>query len=226
MLVKKLGHQALTFQAVKLKFGAHARYFKLPYGIIAWVDLAVRWEFRTINHSVKSGGYENKFWLQRFSGVFLVMICAPINRSSIVSAFLDNCQFFSRTINLLSRPGESGLKFLTYSFLQLTAVQEQMQSKGGYERALPVNYVLKVRDVERWPTFRKFRALAQNTPYPKCSMDTQENWNCGDTLKHVDFIWFQFWKIVALEFDYLIVNQLIFSLISSREKEYTILCGA
>ncbi|OQV26197.1 hypothetical protein BV898_00316 [Hypsibius exemplaris] len=31
----------------------------------------------------------------------------------------------------------------------LSAVQTQMQSKGGYDQALPVNYDLKVRDVER-----------------------------------------------------------------------------
>jgi hypothetical protein len=31
----------------------------------------------------------------------------------------------------------------------LTAVQSQMQSKGGYDHALPVNYVLKVRDLSR-----------------------------------------------------------------------------
>ncbi|GAU92515.1 hypothetical protein RvY_04586 [Ramazzottius varieornatus] len=31
----------------------------------------------------------------------------------------------------------------------LKAVQTQMRSKGGYESALPVNYALKVRDLNR-----------------------------------------------------------------------------
>ncbi|XP_055349857.1 CDC42 small effector protein 2-like isoform X2 [Paramacrobiotus metropolitanus] len=37
----------------------------------------------------------------------------------------------------------------TTSSTSLLAVQSQMRSKGGYEEALPVNYVLRVRDLNQ-----------------------------------------------------------------------------